>query len=217
MDYYPRKNPNWIAPALLFVLSLWLTSVYTVEPYVQLGYMVSTVFGAWTAYNFVKVTLFAWLAGWERYRQAQTMTEEVKRLELAAHVHPETLRLLYLDRNIAWRRKAGIETPDNEPYSVLYSDPTITDSFIAYVLDNSSTFQLMPKRKLADKSYSFDPMGETQDYQQYDALLAWLKLHNMVTDAGPSSPPAWIAPYSPEVVAKSLGWDWSGHGLQELE
>ena len=217
MDYYPRKNPNWIVSTLLFIFTLWVTNTYLVAPFVQLGAAISTALACWALYNGAKCVLYVWLDAHERIRQAQTNSAEVRRLEAAERMHPETLRLLYQSINIAWRRKAGIETPDNEPYSVLYADPTITDSFIAYVLDNSSTFQLMPKRKLADKSYSFDPMGETQDYQQYDALLAWLKLHNMVTDAGPSSPPAWIAPYSPEVVAKSLGWSWEGHGLKELE
>ena len=217
MDYYPRKNPNWIVPALLFVCTLWATNEYMDVPYLHLGHAITAIWGWWTLDSYIKSGSEHWVGIFERVKHALARTAEVLRLEAAERMHPETLRMLYHSINIAWRRKAGIETPDNEPYSVLYADPTITDSFIAYVLDNSSTFQLMPKRKLADKSYSFDPMGETQDYQQYDAFLAWLKLHNMVTDAGPNSPPAWIAPYCPEVVAKSLGWDWEGHGLKELD
>jgi hypothetical protein len=215
--YSSPKRYGWIWPALLFVLARWLTSTYAIGAFVQLGAAISIVLGAWTLYNCANCILSVWLDAHERIRQAQTNSEEVRRLELATHIHPETLRMLYQDRNRAWMIKAGMEVPGGEPYSVLASAPMVTDMFIAYVLDNSSTAFLMAKRTLADKAYTFDPMGETQDYQQYDAFLAWLKLYNMVTDAGPASPPAWIAPYCPEVVARSLGWDWEGHGLKELE
>ena len=218
MDYYPRKNPNWIVSTLLFIFTLWVTNTYLVAPFVQLGAAISTALAGWALYNGVKSVLYVWLDAHERIRQAQTMTETVRMLELASHTHPDTLKLLFAERTVLWKIRAGIESPDNETYSVLYSAPDVTDKFVLYVLQNSSTFQLMPKRNLVDKSYKFDPHGMVSEYAMYDSFLAWLIHYRMTTEAGPSSPPQWISPWTPKMLIEQLGWEYTEDmGLQELE
>ncbi len=148
---------------------------------------------------------------------ALAITADSVLLEKAQNVHPQTLQILLAERNRAWMVVSGSTSPDRTAYSVLKAAPQVTDKFIEFFLDNSTDEQAMSKRVLVEgRKNMFDPSGQTDEYTMYDLFEQVLIQERKLTKPyGNLKPGMWIPPWSPESVARDLGWDWSPSGRQQ--
>lgn len=210
---YELKIWNWLVPGivagLLLGLAMWLMAsgmsmaLYCAGSliFVVVLLIVQTISGYRAYYRQIEVDQFS------QKRTALADTPEVRLAEFMRQMHPETVRLFLKHRLEVWRVR---EMAGNELVTwVLDADPRINHEFAEYVLRHSNFYNLMPKRMLSDKSYSFDPMGVVTDYEQYDALVALMQGRGWITDGHGNQPPVWIEPWKPELAARRFGLDIS--------
>lgn len=143
-------------------------------------------------------------------QQALAITADSLLLEKAQGIHPQTLQILLAERNRAWMVVSGSMSPDNKAYSVLKAAPQVTDKFIEFFLDNSTSEQAMSKRILVEgRKNMFDPSGQVDEYTMYDLFEQVLIQERKLTKPyGNLKPGMWIPPWGPESVARDLGWEW---------
>ena len=136
-------------------------------------------------------------------RRALAENAETRLFEMARMMHPEAVRLLLMHRKVVWHIK---ETPLKDLVDwVLDADPRVHVGFVEYVLRNSNPYALMEKRRLSDKSHSFDSERLVTDYEQYDAFVTILQRRGMLTQAFGNQAGQWIEPWNPELAARQFG------------
>jgi hypothetical protein len=137
-------------------------------------------------------------------RNALSTTAETRLFEYARTMHPETVKLLLLQRKTIWRVK---EAKLSEMADwVLDADPSVRVEFVEFVLQNSTRVKLMPMGSgLSDGAYTFDPANLVTDYDQYRAFHRILINRGMATEAFGNQPGQWIEPWTPELVAARWG------------
>jgi hypothetical protein len=200
---------KWMVPALLspcpLILQLWLNqagipelllcSFATLPAVMILAIQAAAGFGAY--YREIEVRQLV------EKRNALATTPETRLLELGHLMHPETVRLLLANRQVAWMIP---ETPQDELVDFrLEADPRVRWTFVEYMLRNSNDYSLMPKNRLGDKSYVFDKRKLVTDYQQYDAFFRILLNRGIVTEAHGNQPGLFIEPWNPARVARQFG------------
>jgi hypothetical protein len=152
-------------------------------------------------------------------RMAEITTPETLLFDYARQMHPEAVRLLLQHRKKVWMiRQAPFDSREWADW-VLFDAPQVHVDAVIYILTNSTENHVMSKRQLAEGSKKLDPDGEILDREQYEQFCALLGRWLMVTRPfGTQSPPAWIAPWNPETVAKSLGvWHILKEDFPEVE
>lgn len=140
----------------------------------------------------------------ETKRNAMATTPETRLLELGHSMHPETIRLLLQNRQVTWMIP---EMPQDELVDfVIMADPRVRWTFVEFVLRNSNDYSLMPKNRLADKSFTFDEHKKMiTDREQYDAFFRILLNRGIVTEAHGNQPGLFIEPWNPARVARQFG------------
>jgi hypothetical protein len=137
-------------------------------------------------------------------RNALSTTAETRLFEYARSMHPETVKLLLLQRKVIWRVKEA--KPGEMADWVLDADPTVRVAFVEYVLENSTKVKMMPiNTHLSEGAYTFDPEKLVTDREQYHALHKLLINRGMATEAFGNQPGQWIEPWNPDLVAARWG------------
>jgi len=136
-------------------------------------------------------------------RNALANTAEVRQFEYARTMHPETVKLLLIQRKTIWRVK---EMKASESVDwVLDADPSVRVAFVEYFLQNSTRVKLFSMNMLSDGAYQFDPNKLVKDYDQYRGFHRILMNRGMATEAFGNQPGQWIDPWVPELVAAHFG------------
>ncbi len=209
--YDGPRNWKWIVPALgigvVLMAQMMINSVVSRSPwmaYCIYGTVpVMLILGAqsvamfWAYYSSIYTRQFV-----DR-RNAQSTTADTRLFEMAKQMHPETVRLLLLQRKVVWQIKA---TPLSELVDwVLDADPRVHVGFVEHVLRGSNPYALMPKRDFSDKAYTFDPDRLVTDYEQYDFFATVLQRRGMLTQGFGNQPGQWIEPWNPELAGRQFG------------
>jgi len=211
---------KWMVPSAgvfgLFTLSMTVAALSAQFPvFIQLGCQVGL-------FGLMVICAAAGISGYRQYfhrqeaetleirQQALAITADSLLLEKAQGIHPQTLQILLAERNRVWMVVSGTVSPDNKPYTVLKAAPQVTDKFIEFFLDNSTSEQAMPKRMLVEgRKNMFDPSGQVDEYTMYDLFEQVLIQERKLTKPyGNIKPGMWIPPWSPVSVALDLGWEW---------
>jgi len=136
-------------------------------------------------------------------RNALSTTAETRLFEYARSMHPETVKLLLLQRKVIWRVKEA--KPGEMADWVLDADPTVRVAFVEYVLENSTKVKMMPLNMLSEGAYTFDPEKLVTDREQYHAFHKLLINRGMATEAFGNQPGQWIEPWNPDLVSARWG------------
>lgn len=136
-------------------------------------------------------------------RNALSTTAETRLFEYARTMHPETVKLLLLQRKTIWRVKEA--KPGEMADWVLDADPSVRVAFVEYVLENSTKVKMMPLNLLSEGAYTFDPEKLVTDREQYHAFHKILINRGMATEAFGNQPGQWIEPWNSDLVAARWG------------
>jgi hypothetical protein len=93
--------------------------------------------------------------------------------------------------------------------------PIVHAGFVDFFLDHSSGVSVMSKRLLSEGSKQFDPEELFTDYQQYDALLGYMQVKLMCTQALGNQAPQWLPPWNVELVRHRFGLDGAPYAVEE--
>jgi len=204
---------KWLVPAAVMCamppLAMWVSAIAEKDGwpslvfcnYFLIGLMPVLAVQAWAAfgayYRHQAVDDFT------QKRNATSNTAETRLFEYARSMHPETVRLLLLQRKLIWRIKEA--KPGEMVDWVLDADPRVHVTFVEYLLKNSNPYAMMPINKFSEGSYSFDSEKLVTDRDQYMAFHRILLNRNMATEAHGNMPGQWIEPWNPELAAARWG------------
>ncbi len=209
------RNWKWMVPAVgmgmcLFTANIllgssneWITWLGWVAGLAACVLAIATIGNYFDYRRAVGVEMF------ERMQNARARTPESARLEAAKGVSLEVFKLMVSQANRAWMMKSGVRERGIVPHSVLYSAPSVTDFFLRFVLENSTSGTVMAKSRLVEgRKNRFDPWGAVTEYQMYDDLLQLLASQSKVIKYSDHSPYEWVHPWTPALVAEDFGLEW---------
>lgn len=204
---------KWMVPGMAMVamipLSGWMNMVAERNswswmlwcPFFLIGTMPLLGIQAWAAFSAYFRHLD--IEDYASKRNSLATTAETRLFEYARTMHPETVKLLLLQRKVIWRVKEA--KPGEMADWVLDADPSVRVAFVEYVLENSTKVKMMPLNLLSEGAYTFDPEKLVTDREQYHALHKLLINRGMATEAFGNQPGQWIEPWNPELVAARWG------------
>lgn len=202
------RNWKWMVPGILVGPCLvWWSQWAALEAwrtYAPIPLTVMVVMGLAAVFNGLLYVYHYSADMYAERRASENNTPEVRMFEAAKGMHPEAVKALLTHRRTLWRLKY-IPIKDLVDW-VLDEAPNVHAGFVDFVLDNSSSLSLMPKRMLSEGSKKFDPEGQVTDYEQYDELTLLMEQKLMVTSAYGSSR-QWIPPYTRELARHRFGLD----------
>lgn len=223
------RNWKWMVPGAFLVVDIasfmWVTWRWAeadtpekAEMWIWIGILVvgiglllflATVMNWWLYFASNRADIIATL------QNAQNSTPEVRMFEAARGMHQDAVHDLLAHRRMLWRIPyvAVGELVD----WVLDDAPGVRAGFADFVLDHSTKTSVMPKSMLSDKSTQFDPTGIVQDREQYDALILLMQQKLMCTRAYGNQPPAWIAPWTPEMVRHRFGLEEGAYQAERTD
>jgi len=147
----------------------------------------------------------AWILT-ERQR-ALAMTPQTVLSENMRQMHPSAIDVLKLYGRMTWMILPGAE-PDSQVEWVLYGTQCTYD-FIGAFLEESNDTSCVPEWKFAnDGAKLYAPKGMKEnwctDREQYQQFIAFLYGLGRVTKAFGNQPAAWVGPWNPLNVGKTM-------------
>lgn len=201
------RNWKWMVPAVFIApLWIWFTLWWTDEAWSWLAMIPLCFSGIALLATVINLWLYVqrrWADMYADVQVARNSTPEVRMMEAAKSMHPETVKALLAHRRTTWRIKY-VARKDLTDW-VLDEAPTVHAGFVDFVLDNSNGVSLMPKHRLSEGSMKLDPEGIVSDYQQYDDLLLLLQQKLMVTEAFGNQAPHFLPPWNVDTLRKRFG------------
>ena len=146
-------------------------------------------------------------------RSVTHSTPEVRMFEAARGMHPDAVKALLVHRRSIWRIKY---VPLQDVVDWIFDEiPMVHAGFVDFVLDHSSEVSVMPKGLLSQGSKQFDAEELFTDYEQYDALIQYMQVKLMCTQALGNQAPQWLPPWNPELVRHRFGLDGAPYAVEE--
>jgi len=211
------RNWKWIVPSTLVPVMYLLWYWMMLNGWDTLAILPAS----WSIIFLIAALINLVIYGYEQFgdkyadiRAVTHATPEVRMFEAAKGMHPDAVKALLVHRRSVWRIKY---IPSRDVVDWIFDEiPNVHAGFVDYVLDNSNNVTVMAKRgRLSEGSMQFDPEGLVSDYDQYDALIGYLKVHLMCTDAYGSSAPKWLPPWNVDLVRHRFGLDGAPYAVDE--
>lgn len=140
-------------------------------------------------------------------------TPEVRMMEAARGMHPDAVKALLQHRRSIWRIKY---IPLKDVVDWIFDEiPVVHAGFVDFFLDHSNGVSVLSKRLLSEGSKQFDPEELFTDYEQYDALISYMQVKLMCTQALGNQSPQWLPPWNVELVRHRFGLDGAPYAVEE--
>lgn len=158
----------------------------------------------------------AWILK-ERQR-ALAMTPQTVLAEAMRQMHPSAIDVLAMYGRMSWMILPGAE-PDSQVEWVLYGTKC-TYEFISDFLSWSTQTTCVPERQFANdgaKKYAPHGMMESwcSDREQHQQFTAYLYGLGRITKTFGNQPAAWVGPWNPENIAKTMGIKFEYEAVEE--
>jgi hypothetical protein len=201
------RNWKWMTPsgATVVLLVAWMQTAAWMGQWSLIWIGLAGVCAVAGIANLVLYVRHHGASATERILVARSVTPQVRIAEAFQKMHPEAQAYYAHHQRIVWRYKY-LPTVDLVDY-VLDEIPSVHMSFVAFLLENSTSRSLMPISMASEGAYMFDPSKTVTDRQQYNDFVLWLQAHMMATQAFGNQSAAWFPPYGPEMLRHRFGLD----------
>lgn len=219
--YNEPRVYKFLLPSLVLVLliplGLWVNMVAERNAWAWFGWCNYAVFGA------MPILALQAFAGFRAYyrrlavddfvakRQAEIMTPQIRLAETMKQMHPAAINILSMYGRSTWMLMPGAKADKDDAIWILYGTQ-VTSSFIVDFLKSSTVTACVPMYKFANdgaKLHAPHNMRSSwcSDREQYSQFVNYLFGRGIVTMAHGNLPAEFIAPWNPENVARSFGFE----------
>jgi hypothetical protein len=210
------RNWKWMVPSTLIPVMIIIWGKMMAAGWTDLAILPAGLLIICCVASLINMIIYAYehfASIYADVRAVTNATPEVRMFEAAKGMHPDAVKALLVHRRSIWRIKY---IPLKDVVDWIFDEmPTVHAGFVDFVLDHSSNVALMSKRLLSEGSKQFDPEELTTDYEQYDALIGFLQVHLMCTQALGNQSPQWLPPWSVDLVRHRFGLDGAPYAVEE--